>query len=165
MALWACAEAPTPPPPATPPQRGASGPNPNLAVDAAPGLPDGWVSPRVAPPATPFVVGAAVAGVAASWPIEPSPTAPNAYVLGPSGVDADRLVGLVTTDGDVVARIELSFGFDGCERRRSDLVRAFGEPSSTRDMPTARVDRWLGEQYAVQMAEGGDHCSVEVRLR
>lgn len=166
-ALWACAGAPEPAPPVAAPQprRGAAGPNPNRAVDAAPGLPEGWVSPRVTPPATPFLVGASVVGVAASWPIEPSPTEPNTYVLGPTGVDGERLYGIVTAGGDVVARIELSFEFPGCDRRRADLVRTFGEPSSTRDMPTARVDRWLGERYAIQMAEGGDHCSVEVRPR
>ncbi len=145
------------------PPSGAKGGDLNPAVDAAPGPPEGWLPPRMTPPATPFVVGGAAADVAASWPIDPSSVMPGSFMIGGStGMthNGERVRGVVSVDGGVISRINFLGASGSCSRRREDLVRAFGEPSSTDEAPTARVDRWLGSERVIEMTEAGKQCGV-----
>lgn len=175
--LIACAEAPLPPvaqpaepvsTAAPPPAPSAPGPNPNPAVDAAPGPPPGWLPPRVTPPATPFVVGAVATEVAASWPIEAAVSMPGSYMIGGStGMthQGERVRGVVSVEGDKIRRINLLGAAGSCDRRREELVAAYGQPSTTTDAPTARVDQWLGSAYTIQMTAAGKQCGVDFRVR
>ncbi len=127
---------------------GVGGPA-NPKVDARPGLPDGWLEPKV-PNAAPLIIGMAEAEAVAGWPVDPG-TTPMRALGGLTRADGGgvRVRGFVNFAEGRVSGIQLLLSGDECDRAETDLGALYGEDAS-----------WVGEHHRAHLLRAGESCSL-----
>jgi len=145
---------------------GRSLPAPLASVDARPGPPEGWLTPKQEG-APPLVLGMVEADAEQWWTISGRALSSSRKVTrGLGGLVAEgggvRSRGLVTMEGHAVISISFLLAGQACDDARVDLEAQYGAPNAGSEL---RGPSWVGGRHRVGMTINSGQCSVGFQPR